>query len=280
MIRCTVFLAALLLLTPWVAAQSRDERPATLFNWHGTPAEPLGELEPIATDRPDFTETSSTVGLGVVQIETGYTFTEDDDLRSHSWGEPLLRVGILANWLEFRSAVFPTTQIFDNGPVRQSDSGAEDLYLGFKLALMPQDGPLPEIAITPQMTVPTGSAAFTDNRVLPGANLLYGWDLNDQLSAGGSTQFNSSVDGTDNRYTEWAQSLTAGYSISEQVGSYVEWYALFPHGAANVDPEHYFNGGLTYRLTDDVQFDIRAGLGLNDAAEDFFVGTGLSVRFK
>ncbi|MCA9212882.1 MAG: hypothetical protein KDB27_07455 [Planctomycetales bacterium] len=33
-------------------------------------------------------------------------------------------------------------------------------------------------------------------------------------------------------------------------------------------------------MSDDVQFDIRAGMGLNDDADDFFVGTGLSVRFR
>jgi simple sugar transport system ATP-binding protein len=33
-------------------------------------------------------------------------------------------------------------------------------------------------------------------------------------------------------------------------------------------------------LNDDVQWDIRSGLGLNEAAEDFFAGTGLSVRFR
>lgn len=280
MFRCLALFAALLLLTPWAAAQTRDERPATLFNWHGAPSEPLGELEPIATDRPDFTETSSTVGLGVVQIESGYTFAQDDDLVSHSWGEPLLRVGVLANWLEFRTAVFPTSQIIESGPIRQTDSGTEDLYLGFKLALTPQNGLLPEVAITPQMTVPTGSSAFTAGQVLPGVNVLYGWDLNDRLTTGGSTQFNSALDGTDSRYTEWAQSMTLGYSITENLGSYVEWYALFPHGAADVNPMQYFNGGLTYRLTDDVQFDVRAGMGLNDSADDFFAGSGFSVRLK
>ena len=62
--------------------------------------------EPLVTDRPDFTEASSTVGLGVAQLEFGYTYTYDNDgtqsTRTHSFGEPLLRVGILAEWLEFR----------------------------------------------------------------------------------------------------------------------------------------------------------------------------------
>lgn len=50
--------------------------------------------------------------------------------------------------------------------------------------------------------------------------------------------------------------------------------------ADTVETQHYTDGGFTYKLTDDIQWDIRAGLGRNDAAADYFVGTGLSVRFK
>jgi len=37
---------------------------------------------------------------------------------------------------------------------------------------------------------------------------------------------------------------------------------------------------LTFLSSDDVQWDIRAGVGLNDAADDYFIGTGVSIRFK
>jgi len=33
-------------------------------------------------------------------------------------------------------------------------------------------------------------------------------------------------------------------------------------------------------ISDDVQWDIQPGTGLNDAADDFFVGTGLAIRFR
>lgn len=43
--------------------------------------------------------------------------------------------------------------------------------------------------------------------------------------------------------------------------------------------EHYFDGGVTYRVTNDLQLDVRAGTGLNDAAADVFGGGGAVVRF-
>ena len=51
--------------------------------------------DPIETDRPDFTEVSSIVPRGVVQLETGYTFIYGDDeaggvrTRTHSGPETL-----------------------------------------------------------------------------------------------------------------------------------------------------------------------------------------------
>ena len=241
--------------------------------------------EPLVTDRPDFTEASSTVGNGVLQIEFGYTYTQNrddgDETLSHSVGEPLFRYGILADWLEFRFGVFPTIE--ENTPAgmtTDTTSGTEDLYLGFKIGLTPQEGILPEMAILPQMTVPSGSSAYSNDEVLPGVNWLYSWELTEELAVAGSTQFNRAVDDTGHAYTEWAQSATAAFSLTDELGAYTEWYAFFPHSANGVKPQHYINGGFTYLLSNDVQFDIRAGYGLNSAADDLFVGSGLSIRLR
>ena len=240
-------------------------------------SEPIG---PITTDRPDFTEASSTVGANVAQLEMGYTFTHDNEsiaTGSHSTPEALFRIGTPINWLELRLAANRLQE--NTGSV--SHGGAEDLYLGVKLGLTAQDGMLPEMALVPQMTVPTGGSVFTNHQVLPGVNWLYGWDVTDCLTTAGSTQFNHAVDsGTGTGYTEWAQSWTVGYSLHDRVGMYTEWYALMPDNAATAQVEHYGNGGFTFLLNDDIQWDIRAGVGLNDAADDYFLGTGLSIRFR
>lgn len=256
--------------------------PGTLMQWSfGNSFEGGPDLSaPLVTDRPDFTEASSTVGRGVAQLEFGYTYIFDNDgtdqTIGNSYPETLLRYGILADWLEFRAAWnYATEQVNGVGV-----SGSEDLYLGFKIGLTPQECWLPEMAIIPQMTVPTGNNAFSADEVLPGVNWIYGWEINDFVSTAGSTQFNRALDATTSAaYTEWAQSWTVAYSLAEQFGAYTEWYALFPTSADTAKPEHYFNGGFTYLICDDVQWDIRAGVGLNDAADDYFVGSGLSVRF-
>ena len=255
----------------------------TLLRWGTAPGVEGGpDLDaPLITDRPDFTEASSTVGLGVVQIEMGYTYSFDDDgtdrVVGHSYPEPLLRIGILAEWLELRVGWNYATESVGGARV----SGSEDLYLGFKIGLTPQAGILPEMALIPQLTVPTGADAFTSDQTLPGLNWNYGWDVTDCIATGGSTQINRNVDEVVvDAYAEWAQSWTVNYGLHDRVGAYTEWFAFFPHSATSASTEHYFDGGFTFLVNNNVQLDIRAGLGLNDAADDYFAGTGLSIRFQ
>jgi hypothetical protein len=131
----------------------------------------------------------------------------------------------------------------------------------------------------PQMTVPLGSA-FSANRVCPGVNWLYGWEINDCLSTAGSTQLNLSVDPTTgNEYTEFAQSWTIGYSLAENLGMYTEWFVFAPAGADTARTEHYLDAGLTYSVTNNLQLDVRVGKGISGASVDMFAGTGLAARF-
>jgi hypothetical protein len=258
----------------------------TLFRWSASPGTTGGPdlTAPLVTDRPDFTEASSTVGVGVAQLEFGYTFIEDDDglteTRFHSWGEPLLRVGVWRDWLELRIGVAPVSESETTAGREQRASGMEDMYLGAKIGLTPQAGFRPEMALIPQMFVPVGSSSFTADEILPGLNWLYSWDLTDQLVLAGSTQFNRGRSPSNESYTLWAQSASLGFSLTDRWGAYTEWFALIPHSAADIDHEHYVNGGFTLGISDDLQWDIRVGAGINDEAADFFCGTGFAWRFR
>jgi len=258
----------------------------TLMQWsYGTSFEGGPDVyEPLVTDRPDFTEASVTVGYGVAQVESGYTFTYDSEgnerTRSHSFPETLLRIGVLAEWLELRIVWNYLDEQTEIAGVEDSVSGAEDLGLGVKIALTPQEHWLPETGIILQMTVPSGSSELTADEVLPGVNYLYSWDINDNWSTAGSTGINSAIDDeTLDSYAEFSQSWTVGYSWTDRIGSYTEWFVIIPTSADTNHTENYFNGGFTVLINDDLQWDIRAGVGLNSAADDFFTGTGLSFRY-
>jgi hypothetical protein len=110
----------------------------------------------------------------------------------------------------------------------------------------------------------------------------YGWDvIKDCLTLAGSSVFSSAVDDVGHSYLEIAQSVSVGYTLSERLGAYTEFFGFFPHGAVapDVTAQYYFNGGFSYKLTPDFQYDVRAGVGLNRHSDDYFLGTGFAVRY-
>jgi hypothetical protein len=258
----------------------------TLLQWsYGTTFSggPAGLDEPLIGDRPDFTESPNTVGLGVTQIEMGYTYTHDEDpttsVKSSTYPEILVRHGIFAEWLELRIGWSYAEEETITGLVRNRVSGSEDLSLGLKIGLTPQECLLPAMALIPEMTLPTGDNNLTADEVLPNLIWVYAWDVNDFLSVAGSTAGGRTIDdGSGDAYFELVQTFVMGFGLTDRIGAYTEWYGLFPHSADTAMPEHYFDGGLTFSVTNDLQLDCRAGVGLNDNADDYFIGAGMIIR--
>lgn len=240
--------------------------------------------EPLVTDRPDFTNSAATVGLGLTQIEEGYTYSYNANgvgsTTSHSFPETLVRMGVLAEWFEARLGWnYSAAANTEFGAGKSDDSGSEPLYLGVKLALAGQEDFLPETGLVVQTSVPTGPTNVSGDETLPGVAWLYGWDLNDWISLGGMSQGNRALDSqTSKPYFEYSQSWSVGYDLSEQLGAYTEWYVIAPDGA-DFDPcQNYFDAGFTYLLSDNLQLDIRYGVGLNEGADDYFAGAGVTWR--
>lgn len=241
------------------------------------------EAKRIDPDRPHFPEASTTVGKGRVVLESGYTFSEKGSSSvSHSYPEALLRVGLFADWFEFRIGQTFVNQQQSGAGVRTRTNGAQDLYLGAKLALTEQNRYLPEIALIPQMTVPTGSSAVTAGRVLPGLNVDCGWQvIKDRFNIELLIATNRVRGDNHHSHLEVATGLTAAVNATKNLEVFAEWDAFYPQGQTSpaVGPQHYAIGGVVYFFTKDFAVDIRAGVGLNERANDFLAGTGFALRY-
>jgi len=239
--------------------------------------------EPLESDRPDFTEASCTVGLGVLQIESGYTYTYDSAggtaTNQHDLPELLVRYGI-SDGVELRLGwigyIFGRDENQTTGAATTNDGGT-DLDVGLKIELTEQHGCWPEMAVITAVSAPSGAPAYSSNQVDPIVNLLYSWELSDRLSLGGSTAHRSTALLSDH-YSQFAQSAVASLKLTEQWGSYFEWFAFFPHSSDDDRAEHYLDGGFTYLITPNFQVDWRVGLGLTEAADNFFTGAGFVIR--
>lgn len=281
-------LFAMALAWPERTAVAEDQSlPKTLFRWSlATEEKDEAEHEDkIVTDRPHFSEASNLVGLGRVQLETGYSYFRDSNngtvVQTHSFGEPLLRAGLFAEWFEFRlgySYLVEQTRV-PGGPSTRF-SGSDDMYVGAKLALTEQAGLLPEVALFPQARVPTGSSAFTSSQVLPGFNLAYSWVITDWLELECNTQLNRRRDDASHYYTEFIQTANLEYELTDRIGAFTEWIVFVPSGALTAQTQHYFHGGFVYLVTNHIQLDIHSAVGLNRAADNLaFTGAGFSIKF-
>ena len=117
--------------------------------------------------------------------------------------EPLLRLGVFAEWFEFRLA---TTYLMEQtrDPVTGNTRlrGFDDLYIGAKLGLTLQDGIFPEMALFPQLRVPLGHEYFTAGECLPGYLFAYSWTINDWLELECNNQANRRIDDSSHTFAE------------------------------------------------------------------------------
>ncbi len=268
------------LLDPWGL---KERGPQTLLRWWDAGEEEFEVHERIITDRPHIAEAATTVGLGHVQIETGYTYYLDRDagtrVQTHSYPETLFRIGMFQEWFEFRIAYNYLSQQTDSSAGRVRVGGSDDLYLGAKVALAKQSGILPELTIFPQMKVPSGGSAFTAGQVLPGVNFVYAWHVTDKFELECNTQVNKRLDDDDHFYTEYLQTVNFEFDLNEKFMVFNEFVLFSPVGSHTNHVEWYTHPGVHYFILPNVQLDVHAAVGLNRSAIDMFGGSGLSWRW-
>ena len=257
----------------------------TLMQWsYGTSfgGGPPGRDEPLESDRPDFTEATTTVGVGVIQIESGYLYTYDDEHHESAKGhlnENIIRIGMLAEWFELRFVVAYSSNNSITLDEFIAADGMEDLVVSCKLALTPQEGILPEMLLIPRLTLPTGHDDLTRGEVLAGLHWIYGWDVTDKFGTAGQTIIEREIDEVGRGFMEVAQSWNVSYSLTDRFSVYGEWVGIFPTGATGVPVEYFFDGGILFLVTNDLQLDVFGVKGLNAVADDYGIGGGVTVRF-
>ena len=263
----------------------------TLMQWsYGTSFSggPPGMDEPLESDRPGFTESPTTVGRGVVQLETGYVYSLDnhagDRRTNNAFPDTLWRIGMFAEWFEWRIEYNYEIQndTISNGvlpSIHQRTSGSDDLLLGIKLCLTPQEGILPQMGLNPLMSVPSGSPGFTQGAVMPGVAWLYNWKLSEKWILEGLTSVIRERDDDGNDYTQFAQAFNLQYQITKKLQFYIEWFVTSPTGRTSDRTTQNADGGFSYQITNNFQLDAEVGVGLNEAADDFLAGGGAVVRF-
>lgn len=230
-----------------------------------------GALEPIVTDRPDFTEAAVVVGRKRFQVESGFTSERGRSGRSFGLPEVLFRYG-LTDRLEMRFAPANYNQLRSEGG--KIVSGFGDSYIGAKYQLGPfRDGT--ELSLIPAVFVPWGERGMSSGGVDPEIKICVARGIGSGRSLSGMLYLANPTDEGRRNFTTQS-TLSLGQPIADRVGSFLEFSNVTPRRGAT---ENLLHTGFTYQPTPNQQFDFHFGLGLNYAAPRGFIAGGYSVRF-
>jgi hypothetical protein len=231
--------------------------------------------EPIATDRPDFVESSDVVGKHRLQIESSIALDRDSSAggRQTLRSTPtLIRFGI-SDTLELR--------VESDGVLRQRsatgrESGVADTSLGLKWHALDAAGGMPSVGVLLHADLSSGSAAFREEGTRPSARVVAEWELPHEMSLGMMPGIAYEKSHGGRVYGIFG--LVLGKSLSERLRTFVEVSSPHIARAAHGGTEAVVTAGAAYLLRKNLQIDTALSRGLNSRTPDHSLTIGLSIK--
>ncbi|MCY4744518.1 transporter [Pelomonas sp. UHG3] len=240
--------------------------------------------EPLATDRPDFVESSDVVGRGRVQLETSLAWDRDRQggMRVRTASTPtLLRMGVSAQWELRLETDGRLRQHTTEAGVSVRERGWSDLSVGAKWHQ--QDGDeergKPGIAWLMHVDVDSGSGVFRGQGLRPSLRMVAEWELAGGWSVGVMPGLYRDRNDDGRRYTGAILAAVVGKSLTEQTRVFVELAGQQLTSARNGGRVISLDAGVAYLLSRDLQLDLAVARGLTAQTPDFSWTVGLSTRF-
>jgi len=229
------------------------------------------ELPSIQTDRPDQTECPFIVPKRYFQAEIGFAY-ERTDKQSSSYLLPscLFKYGI-SDKTELRLI----TELESKKYSSKKNTGLNPVTIGFKTNIVKEKGIIPTISFIGHLTLPhVASCENKSEFYAPAFRFTMQHTLTSKISF--AYNLGAEWDGLSPEPT-FIYTVTSGFSLSDKVGCFIEFYGFAPQRSA---ADHRFDGGFTFLINNNIQFDIAGGAGLSSNAADYFLGTGISFRLK
>ena len=242
-----------------------------------------GDSDKIATDRPDFVESSDVVGKHRFQIETSVAQERNkgDGVRERSFSTPtLLRYGV-SDTLELRAEtdgrLIARTDDLVAG-TRSTERGYGDLSLGVKWHAIDEAGLTPSLAVLAHVDLDSGSASFRGKGARPSLRAVAEWELAHDMSLGIMPGLLLDKDDAGRRYTGGILGVVVGKEWNERWRSFVEVAAPRIARARNGGSLVTLDVGGAYLLNKYCQLDSAISRGLNRNTADWSWTIGLSLK--
>ncbi len=284
---CMSLAALLFLLCPYAAfaedVPSPDKSQYNLFN-----PVPDDLLRTFTSDRPGKSSSATTVDAGHFQYEGDIVnwsydrYNADHTTTSSITGiNPFLKLGLTQNIdIEFVPQIINATHVTDRTTnTHNSAFGFGDLYTYMKFNLLGNEGGTFQLAIAPYVKAPTANQHIGNGHWEGGGYVPLNINLPDDWTVTLETQLdileNADLSGL---HTNYQNLINVDHPIYGPLSGEVEFWTDV-NTDKNSPTQYTFDLALVWLAMKDLQFDCGTNIGLNKAAPDIQLYTGISQRF-
>lgn len=231
------------------------------------------QIVPMSTDRPDQTESPFLVPQAHLQLETGVGFEKSANSTEQDLPAVLIRIG-LTEFAELRLGMEGLQKA--NTDIDYRYPWEPSFFAGLKMPIYKVNDGTTQISFIGHIQLAEHNDELFDLPkwgVSPDFRITVQHTLTDWYSLSYNAGCYWQVDA---RTPTYLYTVSNGFSISEHVGAFIEIFGEVTGGG--YAPMHMLDGGLTYLLTDNMQFDISSGIGINAYAPAYFISAGYSIR--
>lgn len=248
---------------------------------------PDSQLRGFAPDRPAKTTGPTTVDAGHVQYEmdfVSFNHQVSGGANTRSWvaPNPTLKVGLTNSLdLQVSMAPFAGVSVIDQlaGTSSRVD-GHGDLVVKAKWNWWGNDGGKTAFAIMPYVKAPTATSGLGNGATEGGGLAALQISLPRNWSLVANTQVDALKDSADGGYhPRFVNAVTLSMPVVDDVTFNAELWSSVDRDRAGTVVQYTFDTALAWTVRPNIQLDIGANFGLNDAAPRVEFYGGIAQRF-
>jgi hypothetical protein len=218
-------------------------------------------------DNPQSAVSGEILPVKTFAIETGFGMQiNSKNNYAFNYNETLVRIGMMK--LMEMTVGFKIPATLQTGVIKQHNVGFASPKLGLKVLMKEKNGGKMGLAFVGEAGINFGSKNYKDTKVLPAFRVAMDVDLSDntnlRVNYGAEWKENRLViDPEGNPVIDpfFVIALNLNQTINEKWMAFVEIYANVKHN--NFRNDYNLNGGMVYRMKDNMQVHFAAGAGLS-----------------
>ena len=248
---------------------------------------PDSALRSLTTDRPTKSNVPGTVDAGRFQIESdiaNFTYDNTAGVKTRTFQalDPAFKLGLTSSIdLEVEFNGLQSVSVGDNFGATMHNQGFGDVFFRSKINFIGNDSGDLAIAAIPYVKAPSQRAVISNGAVEGGVIIPISYKLPNDFVLLVDPEFDILKNANDNgRHANFTNLVNISHEVPgvKDLTFLAEFFASVPaeRGLPNIYTADF---ALAYLVNPKLQLDIGTNVGLNRAAPDLQVYTGISVKF-